>query len=436
VRKTNLGREIVACALRIKNLKPFLEAGIDEEWLTDQEDMSRVAIFTEQDRSAYLCLLRHWSQHRKTPTVDMFRLGFPEASYRLPDTSYTSDELVELYKGDVERLTSQLAVIDIAEEVEAGNFKSAVELMEAAARKIRNARISQDVHVIWDAEDYDLDAKLDRKILPGIKTGIPELDDSFGGFRPGNLITYLGRAKSGKSSFLLKTALDAWENQKSVMFLTVEIDAEGITDRLDAFASGINYMKYAMGELSQGEKSALRDFRTSAVGDSFFVVQPLGKYTITDLEYDVDRYECDAVFVDGFYFMIDRNTGKSGGSWEGHDNLAREMKEVAMRHRVPLVTTMQVREKQLTGKKGNGIDDGAIMGGTGLIMASDMVLGFDADPSTRLHTINCTRSRTGYLPTVKGLWDWTRCSFAVTEVVGNGTSASPSAAGGFQKVSD
>jgi HAE1 family hydrophobic/amphiphilic exporter-1 len=58
------------------------------------------------------------------------------------------------------------------------------------------------------------------------------------------------------------------------------------------------------------------------------------------------------VYVDGFYFMLDRQTGKNGGSWEGHDNLAREMKELAMRREIPVIVTHQVREKQLTGKKG------------------------------------------------------------------------------------
>jgi len=50
-------------------------------------------------------------------------------------------------------------------------------------------------------------------------------------------------------------------------------------------------------------------------------------------------------------------------------------------------------------------------------MASDMVLGFDADDHG-LHTINCTRSRTGYLPTVRGRWNWNTCTFMVTEVPG------------------
>ena len=48
-----------------------------------------------------------------------------------------------------------------------------------------------------------------------------------------------------------------------------------------------------------------------------------GRYTVTELEYDIDRHRPDVVYIDGFYFMTDRETGKRGANWEGHDNLVR-----------------------------------------------------------------------------------------------------------------
>jgi archaellum biogenesis ATPase FlaH len=419
----NLGRELVALALREKNLKPFMNAGINDDFMSSA---SSAAIFTEHDGSAYKYLLSHWATHKKTPSIDMFRLTFPEGSYRLPKTDYSVDELLELFDEDYRRYESEIAAMDIADAVEAGNYDGAVDVMLSQAKKIRNARVSKDIHLRWDSMEYDYENRIAREIFEGVFTGIPEIDESFAGFQPGNLITYLGRAKAGKTSFLLMSALAAWRSDKRVLFLTVEITADGVADRLDAFGASISYADYTRGELTHPDKEALRAFRREMEGtdEGFVVVQPQSKYTLTDLEYDIDRYEPDVVFVDGFYFLIDRNTGKSGGSWEGHDNLARELKELALRHNLCMLTTMQVREKQLSGKKGKGIDDGAIMGGTGLIMASDMVLGFDADDQA-VHTISCTRSRTGYLRTVRGIWNWNRCSFTVTEIPGGGMTNTP-----------
>jgi DnaB-like helicase C terminal domain len=425
----NIGREIVACALRTGTLKPFIDAGVTGEWLTDQVDLSRAAVFGADDVTAYHTLLRHWNGHGKLPSLDMFRLSHPDVSYRLPDTSYTPDELTEVFLEDRKRYLTQMSSIEIAELVGAGDSDGALALMEQAARVIRASRRSGGIAMVWDAIQYDADGRIKRKTEPGVALGIPEVDDRFAGFQNGNLITLLGRAKAGKTSFLIKSALQAFLGgdriARRVMIVTVEISADSVGDRLDAFGAGINMLDYASGRLANPankfQADKLRTFRRDKVegygGGNMYIIQPAGAYTVTDLEYDIDQYQPDVVYVDGFYFLVDRLTGKNGGAWEGHDNIARELKELAMRRDIPVITSHQVREKQLTGKKGAGIDDGAMMGGTGLIMASDMVIGIDADDNPddreKIHTISCTRSRTGYFRSVKGTWDWKTSAFTV-----------------------
>ena len=166
-----------------------------------------------------------------------------------------------------------------------------------------------------------------------------------------------------------------------MLFVSFEIAAgkdpnePGIADRLDCFGAGIDLIHYMQGELTDEEKRKLREFRATWATTSFTVIQPTRRYTVTELEADIDRYRPDVVYIDGFYFMYDRETGKRGGDWEGHDDLSGELKKIGMNHMLPVIITHQVREKQLTGKKGKGIDDGAMMGGTGIIMSADMVLG-------------------------------------------------------------
>lgn len=411
----NLGREIVACALRTKSLRPFVEAGMTQEWLSDPEDLTR-ALIADLDLDAYKTLLRHWDDFGKTPSVDMFSLSHPKEAYRLPDSDYEPAELTAIFREDRQRVLAQVAAGDIADLVGEDDSLGAADLMEKAARKIRDSRATRNVILSWDSPDYDLDARINRRVNQGVLMGIAELDEQFPGFQDGSLITYLGRAKAGKTSFFLLSVLAAWFAGKRVMIVSIEITGEGIGDRLDAFGASVSFMEYTTGKLADDPASIakLEDFRENAVWDALTIVQPVSMYTVSDLEYDIDRYSPDVVYVDGFYFMIDRNTGKSGGSWDGHDNLAREMKELAMRRDIPVLVSHQVREKQLTGKRGSGIDDGAMMGGTGLIMASDMVLGIDADDK-HVHTVSCTRSRTGYLRTIRGTWDWNTCTFTVME---------------------
>lgn len=414
----NLGRELVASALREGTLRAFTEAGITHEWLTDQEDVSRAAIFDTDDLGAWFTLLRHQSEHGKVPSVDMFRRSHPEESYRLPKSDYTPDELIGIFRQDRRRYLTQVAASDIADAIGEDRIDDALTLMERATRIIRETYASRSVVLDWDSKDYDLEGRIHREIKCGVLTGIEGLDsqDGFYGFQPGSLTCYLGRAKAGKTSFILRSALRAWEDGKRVLFLSFEIAAgklpsePGIADRLDCFGSGTDLIHYMQGELTRAEQEKLRDFRSTCTDEAFRVVQPTGRYTVTDLEAEVERFSPEVVYIDGFYFMTDRETGKSGGQWEGHDNLANDLKLLAMQRMIPVVISHQVREKQLTAKKGKGIDDGAMMGGTAIIMFADLVLGVDADDDG-MRTLSCTRSRLRYLSTIHGTWDWSTCTF-------------------------
>ncbi len=417
----DLGRELVACTLREGTLRPFTEAGITREWLTDQEDITRAAVFaTSEDMNAWLTLISYHEQHGKVPSVDMFRRSHPETSYRLPDSAYTPDELIAIFREDRLRILMEAAVGDAADLCGEKKYAEVSELMGKAHRTANATQGSQNIVMAWDGPEYDLEARIHRKITHGIPTGIPGLDnqDGFYGFQKGSLICYLGRAKAGKTSFALLSALAAWYANKRVLFVSFEIAAgkdpnePGIADRLDCFGAGVDLIHYMQGEaaLTKDEQRKLREFRADLGDSAFTIIQPVRSYTVTDLEADIDQHEPDGVYIDGFYFMTDRETGKRGGNWEGHDGLSGELKALGLARRLPVVITHQVREKQLHGKKGKGIDDGAMMGGTGITMAADMVLGADIDDDKR-HTLSCTRSRLRYLETVYGTWDWSTCTF-------------------------
>jgi hypothetical protein len=126
----NLSREIIACALREGTLDPFLAAGINDAWLTSSDDLSRAAIFKTEDLDAYQALLRHWDQHGKVPTMEMFRRSFPEVSYRLPKSEYTPDELLDILRQDRRRWLAELAVSDMADLLQAKQHDAIPQIMQ------------------------------------------------------------------------------------------------------------------------------------------------------------------------------------------------------------------------------------------------------------------------------------------------------------------
>ena len=402
----DLGRQLVAGALRDGTLTPYIDAGLSPDYLADDRDHSKSLIFDDDALAAWHTIQDHWERHGKAPSMGIFRKSWPEVSFELPAEVETTAELLELFQEERRKGLVTVTVSDLGELLLKGHTDTALQLMEQSLRVIQDTHTTSSIVVGWDSPDYDVEGRINRKLTRGVMTGIEGFDEQAGfmGLQPGSLTCYLGRAKAGKTSFALLAALQAWVQDRNVTFHSFEIaagrtpDEPGVTDRLDSIGAHINMLEYMQGETSDGDAARLRKFREGCTDDVFKVIQPTGRFTIADLERDIERYNPGIAFVDGFYFMTDGRTGKPGSNWEGHDNLASDIKALAM--------------KQLTGKKGAGIDDSAMMGGTAIIMFADLVIGVDADPETHVRTLSCTRSRLMYLETIHGMWDWKTCTFS------------------------
>jgi hypothetical protein len=430
----NIGREIVAEALRSGDAKPYIEAGMDLEFMRDHLKPAYAAVFTGQDIDAWTQILRHQKENKHVPDLKLFRQGFPEGTYDLPVSRTTCAELISLARNAIGEYHTQVGHSEAGRYIDAGDPEGAAEIMLATARKVLRQQQRGAVRRSWDNKDYDLEQRLAVRVKRGPGFGIPELDKQFPGFQAGQLITLLGRAKSNKTTFLIASAFHSWMGKtvmpgsmepdidpRRVMLVTTEITEDGIRDRLTAYGAGVNPSRLLAStddhHVTGDDEDMIRAFWAREVepyaDDALQVVQPYGKYSVENIEMDAESMEPGIILIDGFYFLTDPVTGRMGSHWEGHDNLARDLKALAMRLNVPVVVTHQVREKQL-GKAGGGIDDGAMMGGTGLRMASDLVMTLDKDENHYI-TIKNTASRSQYLNAIQGQWDWEKFRFVINE---------------------
>lgn len=366
----------------------------------------------------------------------MFRLSFPEGTYALQPSRITAPELVSMARAAVNQYEAEVGSTEAARYIRAGDPLGAAEIMLATARRVLSSQVQRSIQADWDDPEFDISARLDVVVERGPGTGVKEIDRQIVGFQPGQLITYLGRAKAGKSTFLMVSAFYAWMGRtftrdseeaediepRRVLFVTTEMPYEDIRDTLTAYGAHVNPGPFLASTKdyrpSEDDARAIRRFWRDDIkpyqGGSLKVVQPAGTYTIADLEAAASQFDPGIIYVDGFYFLYDPETKKFGSNWEAQDRLANQMKALAMKLRVPIVVSHQVREKQLDKKKGKGIDDGAMMGGSALRMASDMVLGFDKDDEGYV-AINNTASRRVYFDQIRGSWDWDRFQFDVEE---------------------
>jgi DnaB-like helicase C terminal domain len=428
-----LGREIVSRILSTKNIRPYLELGMDEDWMGDDLNPVYASVFQGQDIDAYNWLLGYYRDYKKIPEVSLFRTEFPSNTYRIVESHFNDEELTALARESSNHYETEVAATEAQRYLEGGNSKKAAEIMLATARKVLQQQAQKSLVAVWDKSDYDIEDRLRRRLRPAPGWGVPEIDKDFIGFQDGELYAILGRAKSNKTTFLLQAAYHAWMGRKSytgdfknvdprrVLFVSFEVTEEGIRDRLTCYGAGINPRNFLAStedrHASQEDEIKINAWWESEMKDavgSFQVVQPIGKFTIDDLYYEVEKFEPDIIFIDGFYFMTDTITNRSPGShWEAMDNLSRDLKNLAMKHRIPVVLTHQLREKQL-GKAGGGVDDVAMMGGTGLRMTAFATWTLDKGDD-QLITIKNTANRSEWLASVRGEWIWDSFSFSAYE---------------------
>lgn len=403
----NVGYEIINTVLQKGGLTSVLDAGFHASWLNGIGTGSNV-IFTGTDKQVYQWILKHYNRHHKIPALELFREHYPEETYPLKESHISIDELIEVAADKVNSyLIADLITrtIDFHDE---GKIGSAISLIRSEAPRIgtdikyRPARADD-----LNDPEFDIEEFLSRSIDMGVPFGIQSIDEDFYGFQPGQLVTLMGRQKAGKTTFTLNSALHAWESGYDVLFFSVEMDLDLLRQRLLCLGAHVSPSRMRRGKLTTADKKRVKDFHEKMTSEgevSFLLSKKKSLITLDDIYAEASQYEPHVIYIDGFNFMLDRRTNKTADDWQANESLAAELKTFALeRERVVFVNT-QVQEKQYHAKF--GIEAKTISSGTGLLKASDLVMGADKDSATFKHTINCVMSRHEYFADVVLDIDW------------------------------
>jgi archaellum biogenesis ATPase FlaH len=392
----NLGLEMVSSVLATGDISVFTECGFNTTWLSSPSSM---VIFSSdetgsKDKAAYSWLLRHYSRHHSVPTTEMFRAQFPESSYKLQKDYIKPAELIDLV---FDRVSSYQVADLITKSIalhDAGKITEAITLIKSTAVTLSPDAVNLSSGYDVTSPDFDIDKLLDTELEKGIPFGFDQVDDIYWGFHPGQLVTLLGRQKASKSWLTLNSAFHAWISGYSVLFFSVEMGEELLQQRLLCLGSGVSPGRMRRGLLYPGEKERVKEFQQtlSSNGQGRFIIsRKKTLITLDDIAEEVSKYKPHIVYIDGFSFMVDRRTGRMTDDWQANENVAAELKSFAMDKDIVVFVNTQVQEKQYNSSR--GIEARSIAGGTGLLKASDYVIGLDKDKETKIITLSSQRSR-------------------------------------------
>ncbi len=133
---------------------------------------------------------------------------------------------------------------DIASEIEKKIFES--------TQQKKVTRISRVGDLLADAIK-ELERRADQKgmTLEGVNTGLKDLDKMLGGFRPGQLLVLAAGPGTGKTSLAANIMYTASVKQKkNILFFSLEMTQEEVTERILAFAASLDSAKLRNGNLS------------------------------------------------------------------------------------------------------------------------------------------------------------------------------------------
>ena len=212
--------------------------------------------FTSELSTVYMWILSYWREYSAVPTPRVVKQQFADLQLVNAEAEpfpRLIDELYMAYKHKhlVLAVTAATPSLNNHDTDEATKILS--EGLQKAALEVAHLR---DVDIIqsWEQRIERYREMRDTpNFLRGIPTGFNGLDKITAGFRPQQLITFVGEAKKGKSLMTLIMAQAAHAHGITPMYVSFEMSIEEQEARYDALVAGVSHNKIMRGDLNLAE---------------------------------------------------------------------------------------------------------------------------------------------------------------------------------------
>jgi hypothetical protein len=375
-------RYLISRTIQDSDLTAPVDAGISARFFLDPTN-----------RRVWETLVRHRADYGEVPTIGVMRTDYP--NYKFVEVEEPMALLI-----DRVRHRHGLAIIQggLTEALEAHDAEDLAAAQAALSHALNELATdipnSRDTNVTTTGPDR-IERYLSYKALDGRLSGIPTgfiaIDEATQGWQKGQLVTWVGLPKAGKSITLLHSAICAHASGFRPLFVGFEMSNFEQEERHDAFRAGLNPTKLRTGRLTSAEWKKLRRTvnQVEALPDFYFSADSASTTTITGILGKIETYEPDIVFLDGVYFMQDEE-GEPNGSPQALTNITRGLKRLAISVDLPIVVSTQALEWKARGQK---LTTGSIGYSSSFMQDSDIVLGIERTKDKLIANVRILGSR-------------------------------------------
>ena len=242
------------------------------------------------------------------------------------------------------------AASDISDMVSDGTG-TAGEMLEAAEKKIYALRkgetgdslehIGTVLHKVFDrlTELSESDS-----LIPGLSTGLRDLDTKINGLNKSDLILVAARPAMGKSAFALNMGLNvAKKYKKTVAIFNLEMSREQLAMRILASESFIELQKLSTGKLSEEEWTKL-SMAASALSQTDIRIDDNPSVTVAEINAKLRRLDnLGLVIIDYLQLMQGSGYGKSSENRvQVVGDISRSLKIMAKELNIPVICLSQL----------------------------------------------------------------------------------------------
>ena len=274
---------------------------------------------------------------------------------QLMDTTPTAANVVE-YIGILKDKTLLRRVAEAAGDLTAliqQGTETGQDILEAAEQRIyaiRQGRAARGLipisNVLIDVYDRLTELAASESAIPGLSTGLTDLDRAISGLNDSDLILLAARPGMGKTSFALNVLLHAGKfSGKTAVFFSLEMSREQLAMRLISNEAFVDNKKLVTGKLGDEDWDKIA-LASAALGRSKILIDDNPSLSVADMNAKCRRVDNLGLVVIDYLQLMQSAGGKQRYSGENRQqvvsDISRALKIMAKELNVPVVCLSQL----------------------------------------------------------------------------------------------
>ena len=234
-----------------------------------------------------------------------------------------------------------------------------VEESEKILFNVTEKRVSSEFKkmdsLLTDAFDEITKLAEQKNSMAGVPTGFQDVDDLFHGFRGGDLVILAARPGVGKTSFALNLATNSAKLGVTVAFLSLEMSAAQLVQRVLCSEARVNLSRLRAGQLQESDWGAIAD-ASNTLSKLDMYIDDTPSLSILELRAKARRELRGAnkglIVVDYLQLMQPPQSRRDGNRAVEVGEISRGLKVLAKEMDMPVIALSQLsRQVEMRGKK-------------------------------------------------------------------------------------